>query len=125
MIHGILAVKFRFIIGKEDRLEKRIGMSVTEFINAFLAICGGISIVGGAIAVIWKVANPAVKLGKRVEVLEGKSAKDYEAINDIKDAQSILCQGMLALIDSRLSGNNEENLKKSKDSMIKYLAETK
>lgn len=100
-------------------------MSVTEFINAFLAICGGISIVGGAIAVIWKVVNPAVKLGKRVEVLEEKSAKDYEAINDIKDAQSILCQGMLALIDSRLTGNNEENLKKSKDSMIKYLAETK
>lgn len=100
-------------------------MGATEFINAFLAICGGVSLAGGAFAVIWKAVNPAVKLGKRVEVLEEKSAKDYAAINDIKDAQSILCQGMIALIDSRLTGNNEENLKKTKDSMIKYLAESK
>lgn len=100
-------------------------MGATEFINTFLAICGGVSIVGGAIAVIWKAVNPAVNLGKRVEDLEKKSEKDYAAINDIKDAQSILCQGMIALIDSRLTGNNEENLKNTKDHMIKYLAESK
>lgn len=100
-------------------------MGVTDFINTFLAICGGISIVGGAIVYIWKAINPAVKLGKRVEVLEEKSKNDYESIEDIKDAQSILCQGMIALIDSQLTGNNEENLKKTKDSMIKYLAELK
>lgn len=100
-------------------------MNATDFINTFLAICGGISIVGGAGAVIWKMCNPAVKLGNRVKVLEEKSQNDYEAIEDIKVAQSILCQGMIALIDSQLTGNNEENLKKTKDSMIKYLAETK
>ena len=106
-------------------LEKRIDMGATEFINAFLAICGGVSIVGGAVAVIWKAVNPAVNLGKRVEVLEEKSKKENADINDIKEAQSILCQGMIALIDSRLTGNNEENLKKTKDSMIRYLAEFK
>ena len=106
-------------------LEKRINMGATEFINTFLAICGGVSIVGGAIAVIWKAVNPAVELGKRVEILEGKADKDYVSINEIKEAQSILCQGMIALIDSRLTGNNEENLKKTKDSMIRYLAESK
>ena len=100
-------------------------MNATEFINTFLAICGGISIVGGAIVYIWKAINPAVKIGKRVEVLVEKSQNDYEAIEDIKEAQSILCQGMIALIDSQLTGNNEENLKKTKDSMIKYLAENK
>lgn len=100
-------------------------MGATEFINTFLAICGGISIFGGAIAVVWKVIKPAVNLEKRVEVLESKSDKDYVSINEIKEAQSILCQGMIALIDSRLTGNNEENLKKTKDSMIRYLAESK
>lgn len=100
-------------------------MNATDFINTFLAICGGVSIIGGACVYIWKAINPAVKLGKRVEVLESKSQSDYEAIEDIKVAQSILCQGMIALIDSQLTGNNEENLKKTKDSMIKYLAETK
>lgn len=100
-------------------------MGITEFINTFLAICGGVSIVGGAIAVIWKAVNPAIKLGKRVEVLEKKADSDYASIEDIKSAQSLLCQGMIAMIDAQLSGNNVENLKKTKDSMIKYLADSK
>lgn len=100
-------------------------MGATDFINTFLAICGEVSIIGGACVYIWKAINPAVNLGKRVEILEEKSKKENADINDIKEAQSILCQGMIALIDSRLTGNNEENLKKTKDSMIKYLAESK
>lgn len=100
-------------------------MGVSEFINAVLAICGGVSIVGGAIAIIWKMVNPAIKLGKRVEVLEEKADKDYNSIEDIKSAQSLLCQGMLTMIDSQISGNNIENLKKAKDGLIKYLADSK
>lgn len=100
-------------------------MGTIEFVNTLLAICGGVSVVGGAVVMIWKAVNPAVKLGKRVEVLEEKTKKDYADINDIKEAQSILCQGMIALIDSHLTGNNEENLKKTKDNMIKHLAESK
>lgn len=100
-------------------------MDFAEFINSVLAICGGISIIGGAIAIIWKIINPAVKLGKRVELLESKADNDYTAIEDIKSAQSLLCQGMIAMIDSQLSGNNVENLKKTKDNLIKYLADSK
>ena len=100
-------------------------MGLAEFINTIFAICGGVSIVGGAIAMIWKMVNPAVKLGKRVAVLEEKADSDYASIEDIKSAQSLLCQGMIAMIDAQLSGNNVENLKKTKDSMIKYLADSK
>jgi hypothetical protein len=100
-------------------------MDFAEIINTLLAISGGISIVGGACAIIWKAVNPAVKLGKRVDVLEEKADRDYQSIEDIKSAQSLLCQGMLAMIDAQLSGNNVENLKKTKDSMIKYLANSK
>ena len=100
-------------------------MDFMEFINSVLSICGGISIIGGSIAIIWKMVNPAVKLGKRVETLESKADSDYTAIEDIKSAQSLLCQGMIAMIDSQLSGNNVENLKKTKDSLIKYLADSK
>lgn len=96
-----------------------------EVINTILSVCGGISIIGGAIVMIWKAINPAVKLGKRVEVLEEKADSDYSSIKEIKDAQSLLCQGMIAMIDAQLTGNNVENLKKTKDSMIKYLADSK
>ena len=91
-----------------------------ECLNTFLSICGGVSIVGGAVAIVWKAINPAVKLGKRVEELEKKSDNDYESIEAIKNAQSLLCQGMIAMIDAQLTGNNVENLKTTKDNMIKY-----
>ena len=96
-----------------------------EFLNTFLSICGGVSIVGGAVAIVWKAINPAFKLGKRVEELEKKAYNYYESIEAIKNAQSLLCQGMIAMIDAQLTGNNVENLKKTKDSMIKYLADSK
>ncbi len=100
-------------------------MDFAEFINIFLSICGGVSIVGGAVVMMWKMVNPAVKLGKRVSVLEEKTDKDYNSIEDIKSANSLLCQGMIAMIDSQISGNNIENLKKTKDELIKYLADSK
>lgn len=100
-------------------------MDITSAINTLLAICGGISIIGGAAAVIWKWVKPSVNLRKRVEKLEEKSQNDYEAINEIKDMQSLLVQAMIALIDNRLTGNNIDGLKKTKEDMIRYLSEQK
>ena len=45
-------------------------MSISEFVQIFLSICGGVSIVGGAAAVIFKWITPAFRLNKRVETLE-------------------------------------------------------
>ena len=48
---------------------------------------------------------------------------DYKSIKEIRDMQSLLCQGMIALIDNRITGNNIEGLKKTKEAMIKHLSE--
>lgn len=93
-----------------------------DIINQVLAICGGVSIVGGAIAAIMGWIKPAFKFKGRVEDLEVKVEKDYRAILEIKDTQSMLCQGMLALINSQISGNDIENLKKTRDSMLEHLS---
>ena len=45
-------------------------MSISEFVQIFLSICGGVSIVGGAAAVIFKWITPAFRLNKRVDTLE-------------------------------------------------------
>ncbi len=49
-------------------------MDVMETIQTILAICGGISVIGGAAAVIHKWIAPAVKLNDRVETLERHAA---------------------------------------------------
>ena len=107
-----------------------------DYINTTMQIFGYITATGAAFGVVWKLfrafkkpsdenSKKIVEHEEKIKELNVKADKDYAAINEIKEAQSILCQGMIALIDSRLTGNNEENLKKTKDSMIRYLAESK
>ena len=104
-------------------------MDLMEFGKTFLAICGAITIIGGAAGVIYGWLKPAIKLKSRVKTLEeavdpelGKKVAKLEE-NVQKDMQSLLCQGMIAMIDNRITGNNIEGLKKTKDAMIKHLSE--
>lgn len=63
-------------------------MSISEFIQIFLSICGGVSIVGGAAAVIFKWITPAFRLNKRVETLEEHMDELTAELSDIsKDAE--------------------------------------
>ena len=52
-------------------------MDVMETIQTILAVCGGISVVGGAAAVIKKWIAPAVKLNDRVKVLGDNDTNDF------------------------------------------------
>lgn len=98
-------------------------MDIMETINAILAICGGISIIGGAIAVIWKWIKPAVSFKKRIERLEEKADNDYESIKRIEDMQAAMCQAMIAIMDHDITGNHVEGLKKTKADLVKKLTE--
>ena len=63
--------------------------------------------------------HPAFKLKNRVDKLEINVENDYKSIKEIRDMQSLLCQGMIALIDNRITGNNIEGLKKNQRSYDK------
>ena len=58
-------------------------MDIMEAMQLILAICGGVSIVGGAAAVIHKWINPAIRLNKRVEILEKHDRRYFESIQEI------------------------------------------
>ena len=60
-------------------------MSIQEFIQFFLSICGGVSIIGGAVAVIFKWITPAFRLNKRVGILEDHDKRDFEALKRIAE----------------------------------------
>lgn len=94
-----------------------------QLINQILAVCGGISIIGGAVAVVFGWLKPALKLGDRVNKLEENGKKDYKRYQKLEETQALLCQGMIALIDNQITGNNIEGLKKTKEAMIKHLSE--
>ena len=72
-------------------------MDLMETIRTFLAICGGISVIGGAAAVIHKWIAPAVKLNDRVETLERHDKRDFEAMNEIKERDSLIMETLVTM----------------------------
>ena len=98
-------------------------MSISEFFQVFLSICGGVSIVGGAAAVIFKWIAPAFKLNKRVEVLEVHDRQDYETLKRIADRDSLILEVLATMLDSQISGNNVDELKKTKKKLTEYMAQ--
>jgi hypothetical protein len=94
-----------------------------EVLQAILAICGGISIIGGAGAVLYKIIRPAVVVTKRIDVLEEKSKQDYESLKDLTEANKAICSALLALLDHQIYGNHVEELEKAKEKIRSYLIE--
>ena len=88
-------------------------MDVMETVQTILAICGGISVIGGAAAVIHKWIAPAVKLNDRVETLERHDKRDYEAMQEIRERDSLIMETLVTMLNSQISGNNVEQLKKA------------
>lgn len=98
-------------------------MDALDFIQAVLAICGGVSIIGGAVTAIHKWISPAIRLNERVEVLEKHDKRDYQAIQEIAERDSLILETLLTMLDSQITGNNIEQLKKTRGKLISYLAQ--
>lgn len=94
-----------------------------DTIETILAVCGGISVVGGAAAIIHKWISPAIKLNDRVSVLEQHDKRDYEAMQEIKERDSLIMETLVTMLNSQISGENKEQLKKTRDKLISYLAQ--
>ena len=97
-------------------------MSLLEAVQLLLSICGGISIIGGAVAVIHKWISPAIKLNERVEVLEQHDRQDFETLKRISERDSMILEVLSTMLDSQISGNNTEQLKKTREKITQYLA---
>ena len=98
-------------------------MSISEFIQFFLSICGWVSIIGGAAAVLVKWIAPAFRLNKRVEILEDHDKRDFETLKRIAERDSLILEVLSTMLDSQISGNNVEELKKTKQKLTEYLAQ--
>ena len=98
-------------------------MGITEFVSVFLEICGGITLIGGTAKVIYSAVKPGISLKKRVEVLEDHDKRDYEALKSIADRDTLILETLMTMLDSQITGNNEEELKKTRKKLYSYLAE--
>lgn len=107
-------------------------ISVNDVIGLILAICGGISVLGGAFAYVAKVFGwirkpeheQNLKLQDhetRIKKLENKSDNDYEEIEELKKQNYLLLTAMLATIKHQINGDDVESLKECSASIEKYV----
>ena len=114
-----------------------------DIVNAILAICGAISVVAGATAVIVKcvtaLKSPNKKQNERLDALEEEVKRinheidverktiaerfidDRESIGKMEEATAVTQRALLALLSHAINGNDIESLKRAKSDLEDYL----
>lgn len=92
-----------------------------EYLQMVLSICGAVSIVGGAGAVVIKLIKPAFRLTKRVEKLEELSDKDYKRLLALEEMQKQQSKSLAALLNHQITGNGIESMKKIRDELLESI----
>ncbi len=92
-----------------------------EFVQTILSVCGAVSIVGGAGAVVVKVIKPAFRMTKRVEQLEEYNEKDYKSIKALEEMQKQQSKCLAAMLNHQITGNGIESMKKIRDELLESI----
>lgn len=71
----------------------------------------------------FKWIAPAFRLNKRVEILEDHDKRDFETLKRIAERDSLILEVMSTMLDSQISSDNVEELKKTKQKLTNYLAQ--
>lgn len=91
---------------------------MTPDIELILSICGGISIIGGAVAVVWKVIAPMIQICKKFEDMD-RAHKDYsERLDNLEGMQKIQSRCLAAMLDHMITGNGVEHMKDIKNDLL-------
>lgn len=92
-----------------------------DYLQTLLSICGAVSIVGGAGAIIVKVIKPAFKLERRVSALETHSERDYKSLVALEEMQKQQSKSLAALLNHQITGNGIEPMKKIRDELLESI----
>ena len=98
--------------------------------QVILVICGGISAVGGAVAIIIKAIKPLTAFAKRVEKIEEHDRKDvkrFDAIDEefskIHKADQALYTAMIAILNHMIDGNHIDKMKAARAKLSEHIIE--
>lgn len=110
---------------------------LTDIITILLTLAGGITAIGGAVAVLhrwWnfgatsKNTKKILLIEKRIEDIEGKMEISEHMIQKSQQEQKetsefikIICNSMLALLHHNITGNSVDKLKEAETELQNYL----
>lgn len=100
--------------------------------GGLLALATIVSMVGGAVEKVAKIVKAArapenqqnaeiEELKKRLTKLENNLLTDEKQIKDSRECNRVLTEGMLALLEHGINGNNIEQMQNAKTGVQQYL----
>lgn len=97
--------------------------SIKTFFVVLLALCGAISVIGGAINLImnWKKES---KITRHDKTLQDHETRIKKLENDSEGQESftkVLCNSVLALVSHEINGNSHDKLEKAQEELQKFL----
>lgn len=99
--------------------------TLSQLMQIFLAICGGIITIGGAATIIIKLIIKARKPDKDRDEMVKKHQEmldnDHKRLKELEDGNKVVMQALLAMMSHELDGNHIEQLKHAHDALKEYL----
>ena len=112
----------------------QLDVFLSNFFTILLAIAGGITAIGGAIAVIKKGLSQtkANKNSEVIDTLKEKLENHEDRITKLEDRTDIqddfikvICNGMLALLSHNINGNSKIKLEQAQKEIQEFLVKNK
>lgn len=117
-----------------DSLDTQISFSISQLVGWVLGVCGGISVIAGA--VVWIVKGvkamraPGRAMDDRLETIEKRLSKhdsflesDKLRLKALEDGNRVTQKALLALLAHGIDGNDVEQMRKAKQELQNYLIE--
>ena len=98
-------------------------MTMGELFSRFLAACGALTLIGGAVTVIRRLLNPAFSIRKEVAALQSCNEDTTKLLKEIAETNKLLCIGMLQLLDYTITGTGIEKIDQVRSDLLKYLTD--
>lgn len=111
-------------------------MDIQSTLTSILALCGAISVVGGAIAIVYKgymqYRKPSddnrhkiADHDREIKELKTKVENDYRDIKEIKKLQSAMGMALVRIMDHQIYGNHTSDMEKTKNELLELLTNSK
>lgn len=98
--------------------------------EALLETAKNISLIAGAVAVVWKVFTFTSNIGKKIDInsdeirdIKEKLNRDYNKIDKLNQANKHICLFLVDISDHMINGNHIDKLKETRTNVITFLSE--
>ena len=93
------------------------------FIVVLIAICGGITTIGGAVNLLlnWKKQSKVTRHDEEIKDHEQRIKALEEKTREQDGFIKVLCNSILALVSHEINGNSKEKLKEAQKELQEFL----